>query len=339
LCSWKPTPNMKINNEVKVGLLTIAALVMLILGFNFLKGKDLFNRSKKIYAVFNQLGSLATSNDVKINGLTVGKVYEMEETDEHVSGIRVTISLTRDVAIPENSVAYISAPLVGLGSSAIIIEKGDASTYLKDGDEIKTREDEGLLGGLSAELTPTIAKIRTALDSLTLVFSNINKLFDSQTKGNLQELIANLNTASRSLDKMLDSENGALAKTLNNASSFTDNLKKNNDSITAILSNAKQFTNTLTQLELKQTVDSLQATIGYLKNVSQKLASNEGTVGALLNDRQVYDKLNNLVLSAEILLDDIRLHPKRYVNISVFGKKDKSGALTSPATKDDKSQR
>lgn len=339
MCSWKPTPNMKINNEVKVGLLTIAALVMLILGFNFLKGKDLFNRSKKIYAVFNQLGSLATSNDVKINGLTVGKVYEMEETDEHVSGIRVTISLTRDVAIPENSVAYISAPLVGLGSSAIIIEKGDASTYLKDGDEIKTREDEGLLGGLSAELTPTIAKIRTALDSLTLVFSNINKLFDSQTKGNLQELIANLNTASRSLDKMLDSENGALAKTLNNASSFTDNLKKNNDSITAILSNAKQFTNTLTQLELKQTVDSLQATIGYLKNVSQKLASNEGTVGALLNDRQVYDKLNNLVLSAEILLDDIRLHPKRYVNISVFGKKDKSGALTSPATKDDKSQR
>lgn len=337
--SWKPSPNMKINNEVKVGLLTIVALVMLILGFNFLKGKDLFNRSKKIYAVFTKLGSLAKSNDVKINGLTIGTVYEMEETDKNVTGIRVTISLTRDVAIPENSVAYISAPVVGLGSSTIIIEKGDAGTYLKDGDVIKTREDEGLLGGLSSELTPTIAKIRTALDSLTRVFSNINKLFDSQTKGNLQELIANLNTASKSLDKMLDSENGALAKTLNNASSFTDNLKKNNDSITAILSNAKQFTNTLTQLELKQTVDSLQATIGYLKNVSQKLASKDGTVGALLNDRQIYDKLNDLVLSAEILLDDIRLHPKRYVNISVFGKKDKSGALTSPATKDDKSQR
>lgn len=326
---------MKINNEVKVGLLTIIALAMLILGFNFLKGKDIFNKTKKIYAVFEKLGSLTKSNEVKINGLPIGTVYEMEEVDKNVSGIKVTISLTRDVNIPTNSVAYISAPTIGLGSSSIIIERGTSTEFLKDGDQISTRIDEGLLGGLSAELSPTIAKIREALDSLSVVFGSINRLLNSETKGNIQEMIANLNMASHSLNKLLDSEHGALAHSLNNLSAFTDNLKKNNDSISAIISNAKQFTGQLSELELKQTVDSLQATISSLKSTSDKLASKDGTLGALINDRQLYDKLNDVILSAEILLDDIRLHPKRYVNISVFGKKDKGGALTSPSPKED----
>src|SRR5215510_4377752 len=111
---------MKISNETKVGLLTIAALTVLIIGFNFLKGKDLFNRTKKIYAVFGKLGSLARSNEVKINGYTVGTVYAFEPTDKNLTGIKVTISLTEDVNIPANSVAFISAGLIG--SSNITIE-------------------------------------------------------------------------------------------------------------------------------------------------------------------------------------------------------------------------
>lgn len=324
---------MKISNEVKVGLLTLVALAMLILGFNFLKGKDIFNKTKKIYAVFEKLGALSKSNEVKINGLPIGTVYELEEVDKNVNGIKVTISLTRDVNIPVNSVAYISAPTIGLGSSSIIIEKGNSTEYLKNGDQISTRIDEGLLGGLSAELSPTIAKIRQALDSLTAVFGSINKMLNTETKGNIQELIANLNMSSRSLTKLLDSENGNLAHSLSNLSSFTDNLKKNNDSISAIISNAKQFTGQLSELELKQTMDTLQATISSLKATSDKLASTDGTIGALIHDKQIYNKLNDVILSAEILLDDIRLHPKRYVNISVFGKKDKGGALTSPSPK------
>src|SRR5262245_26657622 len=116
---------MKITNETKVGLLTVLALAMLIIGFNFLKGRDIFNNKTKIYAIFSKLGSLTRSNEVKINGLTVGTVYAMEEVDKNVSGIRVTISLTRNINIPTNSVAYISAPVVGLGTSTIIIERGD----------------------------------------------------------------------------------------------------------------------------------------------------------------------------------------------------------------------
>jgi len=325
---------MKINNETKVGILTVVALALLITGFNFLKGKDLFNNTTKVYAVFSKLGSLAKSNEVKINGLTVGTVYDMEEVDKNVSGIKVTISLTRDVNIPTNSVAYITAPLGGLGAATIIIEKGDATTFLKNGDVLNTRIDEGLFGGLSAEVSPTLSKIRNSLDSLNKVFGNINTLFDAGAKKNLQQTIANLTMATNSLNTMLDPQTSALAATLNNVNSITGNLKNNNDSITAIVSNTKQFTEKLSKLNLQQTMDTLQSAITQLKSTVSKMSSSEGTLGALINDRQLYNKLTDAVLSAEILIDDLRAHPKRYVNLSVFSKKDKGGALTSPSKKD-----
>ena len=325
---------MKIKNEIKVGLLTIVALVLLIVGFNFLKGRDFFNSSPKVYAIFSKLGSLAKSNEVKINGLTVGTVYAMHEVDKNVTGIKVTINLTRNINIPSNSVAFITAPLGGLGSATIIIEKGDATTYLKDGDLLSTRIDEGLFGGLTSEVAPTLSKIRNSLDSLNKVFGNINTLFNAGAKNNLQQTIANLTLASNSLNKLLDPQNSALSATLNNVSAITANLKTNNDSITAIVSNTKQFTEKLSKLNLQQTMDTLQSAITQLKSTVNKIASKEGTLGALINDRQLYNKLNDAVLSAEILMDDLRKNPKRYVNLSIFGGKDKKGPITSPGKKD-----
>jgi phospholipid/cholesterol/gamma-HCH transport system substrate-binding protein len=323
---------MKINNETKVGLLSILALALLLLGFNFLKGKDIFNSSTKIHAIFDKLGPLEKSNLVKINGVSIGTVYDIEPTDRDISRVDVTISLSRDINIPTNSVAYISPGLVG--SSTIIIEKGDAKTYLKSGDILNTRQDNGIFGDLSSQVSPTLVKIRSSLDSLNAVFTNINKLFDAGAKANLQQTIANLNMASSSLNKLMDVQRGPLATTLGNVNDITANFKKNNDSITAILSNTRKFTQRLSALELEQTMDTLQVAISRMKSAIAKISSPDGTLGALINDRGLYNKIHDVVLSAEILLDDLRAHPKRYVNISVFGKKDKGGALTSPSVKD-----
>src|SRR4030095_8407051 len=325
---------MTINHETKVGILTIVALAMLILGFNFLKGRDVFNNTKKIYAIFPKLGSLTKSNEVKINGLTIGTVYALQEVDKNVSGIKVTISLTRDVNIPVNSVAYISANVVGIGSASIVIEKGDATDYLKDGDVLNTRIDEGLFGGITAEVSPTLTKIRSSLDTVNKVLSNVNTVFDAGAKKNLQVTIANLAMASNSLNRLLDLQTSALGAALNNVNSITGNIKNNNDSLTAVISNTKKFTDKLARLEMEKTMDTLQAAISQLKSTMTKISSSEGTLGALINDRQLYNRLNDAVLSAEILIDDLRTHPKRYVNVSVFGAKDKGGALTSPVKKD-----
>lgn len=323
---------MKISNETKVGVLTVVAVTLLIIGFNFLKGKDVFNNHKKIYAVFTDLSSLEKSNDVKINGLPIGKVYDFNAMDKDVSGIVVTITLTKDVNIPDNSQAYISAPL--LGTPYIIIEKGNSTQSIKAGDTLQTKIDNGLLGDMKAQVNPTLVKVRSAIDSLTVVFKNINKLFDSETKGNLQEAIANLHDASNSIKTLLGSENSSLVKSLNNFSSISENLKNNNDSITSTISNAKRLTEKLANLDLQQTIDSIQSTLSQLKSAMNKITSKDGTIGALIQDKELYNKINAAVLSAEILMDDLRVHPKRYLGNLIFNRKDKTGPLTSPAKKD-----
>jgi phospholipid/cholesterol/gamma-HCH transport system substrate-binding protein len=327
---------MKISNETKVGILTISALVILILGFNFLKGKNLFSKSKKIYAVFKDMGSLEKSNEVKINGLPIGAVYEKKELDKNVSAIIITINLTRDINIPDNSVAYIGSSLVG--ASYIVIEKGDSKNYLKLGDTLKTREESGILSEVSAQINPTLTKVRSVLDTLTQTLSGVNGLLNSQAKTNLQQTLANLNRASSSLNGLLDNQTGSLAKTLNNASSITESLKANTEDISKTIGNAKKTSEKLAALELQPTIDSLNTMISQLKaaaaKISTTLSSKDGTLGALINDKALYNKLNDAILSFEILADDLRTNPKRYVNISVFGRKDKTGPITSPAIKD-----
>src|SRR5688572_12654288 len=178
---------MKINNETKVGILSITALVLLILGFNYLKGKDLFNRSNKIYMIFYDLGGLAKSNEVKINGYVIGKVYELNARDKDVNGVVATINLTEDVNIPKNSTAVISSPLIG--SSFIDIEKGDSPIHLQPGDTLETRLDIGILDDVKSQLTPTLTSVREGIDSLKVLLSNVNRLFTNEARANLQQTL------------------------------------------------------------------------------------------------------------------------------------------------------
>ena len=323
---------MKISNETKVGILTITALTILILGFNFLKGKNLFSKTKKIYAVFSDMGSLEKSNEVRINGLPIGTVFEKKELDKDVTGIIITISLTRDVNIPKNSVAYIGSGLVG--ASYIVIEKGNSTNYIQLGDTLKTRIDNGILGDVKAQLNPTVAKVKDVLDSLKGTLSGVNALFNAENKGNIMQTMANLNRASSALNGLLDNQTGPLARTLNNASDLTAALKTNTENIAGTIKNAKLASEKLAALELKPTVDSLNAMISQLKSAVAKISSKDGTLGALINDKTLYNKLNDAILAFEILADDLRINPKRYVNLSIFGRKDKNGPITSPAKKD-----
>lgn len=322
---------MKVSNETKVGALTIIALALLFIGFNYLKGKDLFAPSKKIYAVFTDLGSLEKSNEVKINGLPVGVVYQKQEKDKDVSAIVVTINLTRDINIPKNSVAYIASSLVG--SSFIVIERGNDLKMLEDGDTIQTRMESGLLGDVKAQLDPTISSIRGILDSLKKTLAGVNDVLNASTRNDIRETIANLNLASAALNNYL-LENGPVNQSLENISALTKRLNKSAASIEQTADNTSRFTASLAALPLKNTFDTLSIVIDNLKGITNSLQQGEGSVGALLHDRQLYDQLQKTLMSTEILLDDLKTHPKRYVSFSVFGKKDKSTPLATPLHKD-----
>lgn len=323
---------MKISKETKVGALAIVSLAILILGFNFLKGKTLFSRSENLYAVFDNIASLDKSNSVKINGLPIGTVYDFDEKDKEVNGILVTIHLNRDVNIPKNSLAFIDAALVG--SSYISIVKGNSKEYLQPGDTIATKYNPSLMSDLKAQITPTVAKVNEAVDSLKLVLGNINSIFDPRTNSNLQHMIANLMIASADLQKLLNNQTGALSHSLNNLNAVTGNLAKSNDQVTSTLQNLQTTSSKLANARIEELVAVLEGTVTELKTTVNKMSSSNGSLGKLLNDNKLYNNLNNAALGLEILLDDVRTNPKRYVNISVFGRKQTVGPLTSPAKKD-----
>jgi phospholipid/cholesterol/gamma-HCH transport system substrate-binding protein len=319
----------KISNETKIGVLAVVALAALILGFNFLKGSSLFQHTKKLYAIFDNVEGLETSNAVQIDGLTIGSISGINESDKDLSsGIVVTITLKKDVHIPKNSVGVINSGLIS--SATIVINKGTDNDFLADGDTLKTKKQFNLLTQVQASVNPIIVQLGGTLTSLDSLIEVIGSMFDPKLKNNFSSIVANLASSSVELQRMLNTQSGYLATSLKNVSDFTGNLAKNNDHITHTLDNLDKTSASLASAKIPEAVQSIQSTMTELKGVVGKLNSTDGSLGLLINDRHLYQNLESTTRSLNTLLDDLRVHPKRYVNISVFGKKDKTGPLMAP---------
>jgi len=325
---------MKISNETKVGSLTAIAIVALILGFNFLKGKNLTSKTMRLYAVFGNIQGLAVSNAVVINGKQVGTVYSTEGGPD-MRRIVVAITMNQIVNIPDNSVAFISPSLIS--TTTIEIKLGDTNVYKKDGDTLSTHASKGMLEEAFQRVDPVLMQVKGAVTSLDSLLLAINGIFDPNTKNNIRGIMDNLNRttatlalSSASLQSILNTQTGALAKTLDNLNAFTGGLKNNNAKIDNTLSNLEATTAKLSRIDLEKTLTSLDLAVTDLKNMVGKVNSDKGTLGLLINDTRLYNNLNATSNKLNLLLDDVRVHPRRYVNISVFGKKDKGNHLVVP---------
>jgi phospholipid/cholesterol/gamma-HCH transport system substrate-binding protein len=325
---------MTISNETKIGALTAVAITLLILGFNFLKGKSLTGKSTTYYAVFNDIQGLGNSNPVVINGKEVGTITSTNGGKD-MRRIIVTLSMKEEVNIPNDAFAIISKSL--LGSVQLDIKLGNSSTFLNDKDTIKTIMSADFLGDAMKKLDPVLYQVTKAVHSLDTLIGTVNGIFDPSSKNNIKGMLDNLNkttaslaVSSASLQGLLNSQTGALAKTMDNVSSFTSNLKNNNDKLTATMDNVKTATGKFAQLDIASTLTTLNATITSLKASLEKVNSNNGSLGLLMNDTKLYNNLNASSNKLNLLLDDVRLHPKRYINVSVFGKKDKTTPLMVP---------
>ncbi|MBH2004658.1 MAG: mammalian cell entry protein [Sphingobacteriia bacterium] len=326
---------MKISNETKVGALTAVAITLLILGFNFLKGKTILQTGNYLHAKYKDTKKVMVSNPVFINGFQVGAVSDIENEDETLSNIVVTIKLKGDYQIPANSIAAINSN--PLGTPSIEITLGDDKKFLQPGDTLRTVESAGILSGVMEKITPVADQLKTTIHTLDSVMKNINTIFDPTTKNNLQSVIANVNkttaslvASSASLQEMMNQQTGTIAQSMKNVNSFTKNLSNNNDKITRSLESVEKATGNFAQADISGSVEQLKQAIRNLNDVVAKMNSTDGSLGKLINDQSLYNNLNNTIRSANILVDDLRMHPKRYVSISVFGKKDKSGPLMAP---------
>ncbi len=325
---------MKISNETKVGAIAVVAVALLILGFNFLKGKKLFTKSTVLYAKYGNIQGLQKSNPVLVNGLQVGTVYDIR-TDKTMKNILIELTITKDVYIPVNSIAIIKTN--PLSTPTMEIKLGDASTYLQSKDTVLTEVSGGIFGDILEKVDPVLFQVKKSITSLDTLLMNFNTILDPRAKNNIASSLQNLNgiTASMmqstaSLQILLNTQSGALAKSLNNVESITRNFAGTNEKITNVVSNLDKTTTKLSQLELEQAVNTLNATLTDLKNMVAKMNSTDGSLGKLVNDPKLYNNLASTGNKLNLLLDDIRINPKRYVSISVFGKKQSGGALQVP---------
>ena len=325
---------MKISNETKVGTLTAIAITLLVLGFNFLKGKTLFGSSRTLYAKYTNVQGLANSNPVMINGLEVGTVFSIT-TDKNMKQILVNMNITKDVNIPRKSIDVIKPN--PLGTTSIEIRLGDATAYIPKNDTIATEATVGIFNEVYQKIDPVLGNVKNAVKSLDSVLIAVKSVIDPDAKNNISATLGNLNklttsliVSSASLESLLNTQTGALAKTMTNLNSFTGNLASNNGKLTDLMTNLDKTTSNLSKLDLDKTLATLNGTITELKSTIGKLNSTTGTAGLLLNDTKLYNNLTATANKVNLLIDDIKTNPKRYISFSVFGKKYKGDALTVP---------
>jgi phospholipid/cholesterol/gamma-HCH transport system substrate-binding protein len=326
---------MKVSNETKVGALTIIAITLIIVGFNFLKGKTIFKSGNFLYAKYSDTKGLIVSNPVFVNGFQVGTVFEIENKTADLSQILVSIKLNNEYKIPSNSTATIQDNPLGTNSISIVL--GDATTFLKSEDTIKTAPAASLLGDLMNTLSPLGEQTKQTISELQRVLTNINQVLNNNNKANLEivlknlsETTINLNKSMASVESMLQKQNGSIANTANNLSSFTKNLNENNKKINNILSNLDTTSKQIKDADLTNTIKSIQVAVNELSNTLHQINNGNGTAAKLISDSTMYHQLKNTIQSVNTLIDDVKVHPKRYINISVFGKKDKSSPLSKP---------
>lgn len=293
----------RISKEVKIGAAFVISVVLLYIGVNFLKGNNVFSHDNIYYTVVNNAGGVAPSSVVNTNGYQVGTVTGVKYDYTAPNRIVIALRVNESLRIPKDSRAYLINEL--LGGVSVDLRLGQSTAYYTDGDTIESGIANGLTGEIENVMLPQINAIMPKIDSLVISLNTLaSNPHITQTLQQAEQLSSKLNTTADALNYLLRNEIPQLMHSLQNTGN-------NLDKITTELS-ATDYTETLTRVN--HTIENLQT-------LSETLNSDSGTIGRLLNDTAFYNRLEEVCTDAGLLIKDIKEHPSRYINISVFGKK------------------
>ena len=303
---------MKITKEVKTALLALVAILLLIFGYSFLKGKNWFDSSRIFYAVYNDVEGLTPSSPVTINGLKVGNVTKIGFLN-NTGRLLVTFSIDTELPFSNESIAQVyGGGLIG-GKSLAILPFYDQGRIAKSGDTLQGEIEEGLLELVNERLTPLQEKVEKAIESTDSLINSFNEVMNPATRMNLKQSIANLDLAMASLKNSAQSVEGILADNSVKIDTAVNNFAR-------VSRDLKDFSGDLNEIEIDEISGRLEAAVANIEIVTEKLNSGDGTAAKLINDPSVYNNLERATNQLDELIQDVKLNPKRYVHFSIFGK-------------------
>lgn len=312
---------MKIANETKVGILAVVAIAILILGYSFLRGNDVFTREITLYSIYDRVDGLTESKPILVNGYQIGRVSKMELQQD--GRIRTEFKVKRDYAVPANTVALLSSTDL-LGGKAIVFELGDSSVYAGDGDELPADIQKNIMDQVEP-IQKKAQDIAAVLDSvLNSINNTINTDFQRDFNRSINSIansLQNLEGITRQLDGLVVSERNRISRIVANVESITNNLKDNNERIGSVLANLDNITDQVAKADFAHTITSANKAMADFQSITDRINQGQGSIGMLLNDGQLYDNLSQASKNLEELIADMKARPGRYVHFSVFGRK------------------
>ncbi len=303
---------MKISNETKVGVLTTIAVTVLVLGYNFLNGREVFTHRRELIVQYPYINGIKEGNPLIINGYNIGRVTNIELSNN--GKLNITYGINEDIPIPSDSKIRIkSIDLLGAKGAELML--GSSEKYSEDGDTISGDLELSLSESVNEQVAPVKAKAEKLLGSMDSLILSLQAVLTPEFRKNISQSMVSINHSLAEFDQNIGKLNGIVQ----NVESITNNLSNNNQRISNILSNANKITDSLATSNLKEAVNNANKSLREVAFITNKINNGEGSLGMLVNDKKLYDNLNSAALNLDKLMIDLKSNPKRYVSFSVFG--------------------
>ncbi len=310
---------------IKIGIIGIISIVLLIWGINFLKGKSFFKDSNVFYVVYHQIDGLTLSSQVVMNGYAIGQVSDIYFDSEKSNSLLVTLEVSSDFFIPENSVAEIYSMDL-MGTKAIRILRNDSTQIAHvNGDTLSGTTEGDFKDQVNMQILPLKRKAEDLISSFDSVLVVIRTVFDENTRMNLSRsfssislTLANLERTTFTLDTLVSSEKSKLVAIFSNIESITQNLKNNNENLSHAIKNFSNISDSLAKADLAYTIAKTNSALAHVNDIVNKINNGEGSLALLLNNDTLYRNLDNASYHMNRLLRDIHENPKRYVRFSLI---------------------
>ncbi len=304
---------MRLSKEIKAAFFVLSTILLFIFGFNYLKGSSILDKQKTIYAVYDEVDGLLVGANVMINGLSIGNVTELDFLPNSTK-IIVTLKVKDKLNFSSKSTASIYETGV-LGGLAISIEPlFERESIVKTGDTLMSSVRPGLTELINRQIEPLSRQLQSTITSVDSIFTGASNVLNRQTQEEIKESISVLtsainaiNNSSLIIEETLISKNTQINNTIDNFEKISSNLSNVSDE--------------LNSFGLSSLLTNLQVSVDGIGSIVDKLDSDNSTLGKLINEDEVYNNLNSSIESLNILINDIKANPKKYVHFSVFGRK------------------